>query len=678
MSIDIRTSKHAGYRERTEENALAAPVTIAFAVDFSTAGERLTKKSVQEAGQKYIPVQLDLTTLKEWSGADKAANTILEGLELFNDWSKISVNIAGNGLYSFPKDVSQEDLDVFMTRVLLLVNTRSDVEIMKVRSGGQTGIDEAGVKAADTLGLGAMVNGPNDYRFRIRLEGKYLDISDQKRFEMRFSDEPRHRRHLEPLKVLSEQLYNFTREQRQMLLRGESIQLPSGVLVDIAENSKGQDRLWCGNELFDLNLFLNNVAPEEKHNIYYRYEVEYCEYMSDSIKSRQVYADDIEKASRIVESEQATDLVYGSYYPDIYSVQANAVIVDGNLYNIDPEEVLSVNDMNAYCDNLLKTQKPDAINIWHSSGENADLSNFAIRPFDFRTGEDDYIRFQSVEQGFQYMKTLPAYSVCPDDVRTRLQNEILSTTDGAKLKELGKAVPGLDLQIWNKANEKIMRDMIWCSFDMNPSFKDKLINTGDTKITHHQDRTKWQYTFPRILSSVRHEFIRRKLVKENYDKLCLASGNRTIHFYEGMIKPDKDVIFVFGSNYEGRHGAGAAKIAKEHFGAVYGQAEGLQGNSYAIPTKDLRVKENNGYRSVSKEDIIDNIQAMYRSAEANFTKTYMVAYTNPPEKRSLSGYSGKEMIDMFLKAGPIPHNVQFSSVWKEEMTRQIQLVQRMR
>ena len=43
-------------------------------------------------------------------------------------------------------------------------------------------------------------------------------------------------------------------------------------------------------------------------------------------------------------------------------------------------------------------------------------------------------------------------------------------------------------------------------------------------------------------------------------------------------------IFVFGSNLAGRHGGGAARIALNRFGAIYGQGEGLQGNSYAIPT----------------------------------------------------------------------------------------------
>ena len=45
-----------------------------------------------------------------------------------------------------------------------------------------------------------------------------------------------------------------------------------------------------------------------------------------------------------------------------------------------------------------------------------------------------------------------------------------------------------------------------------------------------------------------------------------------------------DEIFVFGSNLAGAHGGGAARIAVESFGAIWGQGVGLQGQSYAIPT----------------------------------------------------------------------------------------------
>ena len=47
---------------------------------------------------------------------------------------------------------------------------------------------------------------------------------------------------------------------------------------------------------------------------------------------------------------------------------------------------------------------------------------------------------------------------------------------------------------------------------------------------------------------------------------------------------NENEIFVFGSNVEGAHKDGAAAYALQHFGARFGQAEGIQGQSYAIPT----------------------------------------------------------------------------------------------
>lgn len=49
-------------------------------------------------------------------------------------------------------------------------------------------------------------------------------------------------------------------------------------------------------------------------------------------------------------------------------------------------------------------------------------------------------------------------------------------------------------------------------------------------------------------------------------------------------------IFVFGSNLAGRHGKGAALCARKEYGAIYGQGEGRQGESYAIPTKGYHLE----------------------------------------------------------------------------------------
>ena len=53
---------------------------------------------------------------------------------------------------------------------------------------------------------------------------------------------------------------------------------------------------------------------------------------------------------------------------------------------------------------------------------------------------------------------------------------------------------------------------------------------------------------------------------------------------ENISKLGVNEIFVFGSNLGGNHDGGAARVAMNKFGAIYGQGIGLQGQSYGIPT----------------------------------------------------------------------------------------------
>ena len=55
------------------------------------------------------------------------------------------------------------------------------------------------------------------------------------------------------------------------------------------------------------------------------------------------------------------------------------------------------------------------------------------------------------------------------------------------------------------------------------------------------------------------------------------------------LKPGE--IFVFGSNMNGAHMGGAARIAYDNFGAKWGKSEGLTGHSYAIPTLDKNMEK---------------------------------------------------------------------------------------
>ena len=74
----------------------------------------------------------------------------------------------------------------------------------------------------------------------------------------------------------------------------------------------------------------------------------------------------------------------------------------------------------------------------------------------------------------------------------------------------------------------------------------------------------------------------------NYYKNDVAADRVT----PAMVKSLQDnEVFVFGSNVHGNHNGGAAGYALAHFGAINGQAEGLQGKSYAIPTDGVSEKE---------------------------------------------------------------------------------------
>lgn len=80
----------------------------------------------------------------------------------------------------------------------------------------------------------------------------------------------------------------------------------------------------------------------------------------------------------------------------------------------------------------------------------------------------------------------------------------------------------------------------------------------------------------------------------------------------------KNPVFVFGSNLAGRHGKGAALFAKEYFGAIYGNGVGIMGNSYAIPTKDRRLKV------LSLELIGDYIKDFLVYSKNHSDKTFLI------------------------------------------------------
>lgn len=98
-----------------------------------------------------------------------------------------------------------------------------------------------------------------------------------------------------------------------------------------------------------------------------------------------------------------------------------------------------------------------------------------------------------------------------------------------------------------------------------------------------------------------------------------------------------DVVFVFGSNTAGRHGAGAAKHAKRYCGAVYGVGQGRTGNSYAIPTKDSQI------RTLPLDVIEAHVKVFLEYAATNRDLTFQVT----PIGTGLAGYRHDQIAPMF-------------------------------
>lgn len=112
------------------------------------------------------------------------------------------------------------------------------------------------------------------------------------------------------------------------------------------------------------------------------------------------------------------------------------------------------------------------------------------------------------------------------------------------------------------------------------------------------------------------------------------------------------VIFVFGSNKAGRHGKGAALFAKENHGAVYGQAEGLQGDSYGVPTKDEKL------RPLSLEEISANLKKFLEFASLHPDFLFVLT----PVGAGLAGYKKSEILRL-LRSYTVPANVALTSSW---------------
>lgn len=252
---------------------------------------------------------------------------------------------------------------------------------------------------------------------------------------------------------------------------------------------------------------------------------------------------------------------------------------------------------------------PDTkINIYFSTGENAELSNFANRPFKYAG-----FSYSNVEQAFQHLKFVTFgtpfgvrganLKINPEETMSIKNNiinqieKILNAKTGAEAKRLGgdktiipKKYNKELLDSWDANSSRIMKKVLKASFEQNPEALAKLLATGNATLTHTQDKTKWKTEFPRLLMEVREELRPLQPAVSNVEIT-------KVNYTRQEVQNNPNTAYVFTENtysitaFPNKQGGGSAIIRPEP-------------NAFAIVTKkkyDYNTKENVDYTDTPED-----------------------------------------------------------------------------
>lgn len=115
------------------------------------------------------------------------------------------------------------------------------------------------------------------------------------------------------------------------------------------------------------------------------------------------------------------------------------------------------------------------------------------------------------------------------------------------------------------------------------------------------------------------------------------------------LKPNE--IFVFGSNQGGRHAGGAARLAKDKFGAEEGVGEGLTGQSYAFPTLTA------AFEKVSRAALETSRDRFFATARAHPDQVFLLTKVGC----GIAGFREDQIRPLFENA---PSNVVLPEDWR--------------
>ena len=144
-------------------------------------------------------------------------------------------------------------------------------------------------------------------------------------------------------------------------------------------------------------------------------------------------------------------------------------------------------------------------------------------------------------------------------------------------------------------------------------------------------------------------------VRKVHDLLRENKNYQEASEFVHRVTPDKikflrpGQVFVFGSDGQGKHNGGAAHFAVKQFGAVVGQAEGMQGNSYAIDSMD------------GLDVLKEQAERFIRYAKEHPEHTFLVTAIGC----GVAGYSPSEVAPLFVKAVDVDNIWLPQSFWNE-------------
>lgn len=152
--LQVLQDTQPGYANRTKINAKSADITLAFAIDFSTHGEKLTARCAGDFLHKTL-----------WPTTPEVFHQeVLQSLTKLNLGKELKLNIAGNAIYTFKSVATQKQLNKWVYECLKKLTQTHKITV--VRSGGQTGIDTAGLVAALALEIPAIGYYPQGFKLR--------------------------------------------------------------------------------------------------------------------------------------------------------------------------------------------------------------------------------------------------------------------------------------------------------------------------------------------------------------------------------------------------------------------------------------------------------------------------------------------------------------------------------